>query len=43
MRVPRPKGGKSRLNLHGTILERKSIGSEIYIAKKESSRFEVPR
>jgi uncharacterized membrane protein len=25
---PRPKGGKSRLNLHGTILERKSIGSD---------------
>jgi hypothetical protein len=23
---PRPKSGKSRLNLHGTILEEKSIG-----------------
>jgi len=23
---PRPKSGKSRLNLHGTILEGKSIG-----------------
>jgi hypothetical protein len=23
---PRPKSGKSRLNLHGTILEAKSIG-----------------
>jgi len=38
---PRPKGGKSRPNLHGTNLERKSIGSDqniyIYIAKKESS------
>ncbi len=36
---PRPKGGKSRLNLHDTILERKSIGLDqnIYIVKKESS------
>jgi hypothetical protein len=24
---PRPKSGKLRLNLHATILERKSIGS----------------
>ncbi len=42
---PRPKGGKSRLNLHDTILERKSIGLDqnIYIVKKESSWFEVPR
>jgi hypothetical protein len=24
---PRPKSGKSRLNLHGTIFEGKSIGS----------------
>jgi hypothetical protein len=25
---PRPKSGKSRLNLHGTILKGKSIGSD---------------
>jgi len=25
---PRPKNGKSRLNLYGTILEGKSIGSD---------------
>jgi hypothetical protein len=25
---PRPKSGKSRLNLHGSILERKSINSD---------------
>jgi hypothetical protein len=25
---PRPKSGKLRLNLHATILERKSIGSK---------------
>jgi hypothetical protein len=38
MRVTRPKGGQSRLNLHGTILERKSIGWDPKVkAKKESS------
>jgi len=30
------KGGKSRLNLHGTILERKSIGSNPKKKKKEA-------
>jgi len=25
---PRPKNGKSRLNLHGSILEKKSINSD---------------
>jgi hypothetical protein len=36
---PRPKTGKSRLNLHGTILEGKSIGlnQKKHRAKKESS------
>jgi hypothetical protein len=29
---PRPKSGKSRLNLHGRILERKSVNSDF---KKE--------
>jgi hypothetical protein len=32
---PRPKSGKSRLNLHGTILEGKSIGSD---PKKKKTR-----
>jgi hypothetical protein len=37
---PRPKSGKWRLNLQGTILEGKSIGSSIQtkiLADKESS------
>jgi len=35
---PRPKSGKSRLNLHGAILEENSIGSnQKNRAKKESS------
>jgi hypothetical protein len=36
---PRPKTGKSRLNLHGTILEGKSIGlnQKKHRAKMESS------
>jgi hypothetical protein len=36
---PRPKAGKSRLNLHGTILEGKSIGlnQKNTELKKESS------
>jgi hypothetical protein len=35
---PRPKSDKLRLNLHGTILERKSIGSKPKNElKKESS------
>jgi hypothetical protein len=35
---PRPKSGKSRLNLDGTILKGKSIGSNPQKkAKKESS------
>jgi hypothetical protein len=37
---PRPKGGKSRPNLHGTILEGKSIGSK-FKPKKESSKGEL--
>jgi len=44
---PRPKSGKSRLNLHGTILEGKSIDIQTQkknkSAKKESSWFEEPR
>jgi hypothetical protein len=35
---PRPKGGKSRPNLHGTILEGKSIGSKFKPKKKELER-----
>jgi len=35
---PRPKGGKSRPNLHGTILEGKSIGSKFKPKKKSSKR-----
>jgi len=35
---PRPKSGKSRLNLHGTILEGKSIGLDQKTkSSKESS------
>jgi hypothetical protein len=34
---PKSKSGTSRLNLHGTILERKSIGSNQKKTKKESS------
>jgi hypothetical protein len=33
---PRPKSGKSRLNLHGTILEENSIGSNPQIKEKSS-------
>ncbi len=45
---PRPKSGKSRLNLHGTILKGKSIGlnqktNKQKRARKESSRFEESR
>jgi hypothetical protein len=32
---PRPKSGKSRLNLHGTILEENSIGSNPQIKEKK--------
>jgi hypothetical protein len=41
----RPKSGKSRLNLHGTILEGKSIGwnPKKTRAKKGNSWFEEPR
>jgi hypothetical protein len=35
---PRPKSGKSRLNLHGTILEGESIGS--YQKKKKGYKRE---
>jgi hypothetical protein len=35
---PRPKSGKSRVNLHGTILEGKSIGSD---PKKEEFKGEL--
>jgi len=35
---PRPKNGKSRLNLHGTILEGKSIGSDQKKKKKLKRR-----
>jgi hypothetical protein len=35
---PRPKSGKSRPNLHGTILEGKSIGSNPFFYKKEVKR-----
>jgi hypothetical protein len=38
---PRPKNGKSRLNLHGTILEGRSIGfMNKKKVQKESSWFE---
>ncbi len=44
---PRPKSGKSRLNLHGTILKGNSIGlnqkNKLKRARKESLRFEEPR
>jgi hypothetical protein len=35
---PRPKSGKSRLNLHGTILEGRSIG---FMNKEKSSKGEL--
>jgi hypothetical protein len=35
--VPRTKSGKSRLNLHGSILERKSINSDKKRSAKETS------
>jgi hypothetical protein len=34
---PRPKSGKWRLNLHGTILEGKSIGSNFKKNKKKKT------
>ncbi len=43
--VPRPRSDKSRLNLHGTILEGRSIGlnRKKQRANKELSRVEEPR
>jgi hypothetical protein len=38
---PRPKSGKSRLNLHGTILEGKSIGSDPKKKKKQELKGEL--
>jgi hypothetical protein len=38
----KPKSGKSRLNLHGTILEGKSIGLNQKKVKRESSSFAQP-
>jgi hypothetical protein len=37
---PRPKSGKSRLNLHGTILEGNSIGSnpQIFLKKLKQKK-----
>jgi hypothetical protein len=35
---PRPKSGKSRLNLHGTILEGKSIGLNPKKKKKRAKK-----
>jgi hypothetical protein len=38
---PRPKNGKSRLNLHGTILESKSISSNKKFKKLKKATYDL--